>query len=170
MEEERLSTILDEMPTLRFLLLGHPQMAEMQIEQRADGTKVLEIPPELQIHQSSFLLLINCLFETQPLPPRRDNDKKESRLTELTETITKLGGCQVLENRLKDLTVNPMTPEEDVNREYMWAVIQYDTIFQSRMQEMMDRGYSYTISKNVRNTEHHYFRAKLGTTPSPPSP
>lgn len=168
MDEERLTTILEGMPTLRFLLMGHPQMAETKIEQRDDGTKVVEIPVELQIQQSSFLLLINCLLENEPLPPRNKQGDDSSRLTELSETITKLGGCPVLENRLKDLTANPMTPEDDVNREFAWAVIQYDTIFQSRMMDMMKLGYSFTITKKIERENHHFFRAKPGT-PAPPS-
>lgn len=156
MEEERLENVFDEMPTLRYLLMGHPQMAQPSIQQRADGTKVLEIPHELEIHQSSFLLLVNCLVGMEPLPPR---NAPNSRLTELSETVTKLGGCVSLENRVKDRTANPMTPEEDVENQYTWAVIQYDTIFQRRMHDMMERGYSYTTTKKVFHTDFHYFRA-----------
>lgn len=160
MNEDRLESLLQDMPTLRFLLLGHPNMAQPAIQQRPDGSKLVEIPHELEISQSSFLLLVNCFFGLQPLPPRTSDGDKSSRLTELTEVITKLGGCARLEQQCQELAINPLTPAQDVNNKYTWAVIQYDHISQYVCKDMMDRGYSYTITKRIGIKDHHYFRAE----------
>lgn len=44
MSEDRLEVLLSCMPTLRFLLLGHPRMKAKEIKELQDGTKILEIP------------------------------------------------------------------------------------------------------------------------------
>lgn len=153
MNSERLEFLLDLMPTLRFLLLGHPLMKPKELQQLPDGnTQILEIPVDFRISQKAFLQLINCILEADPLPPRRGHKKQgadDDSLTVLTQTMATLGGCKVLEQRLKDHHGNPLTPEEDTNNDYEWHILRISKTADIRMDTLTtfaNAGYNYTTS------------------------
>lgn len=123
MSEDRLEVLLSCMPTLRFLLLGHPRMKAKEIKELQDGTKILEIPVDLCVSQQAFVLLVSCLLEAQPLPPRTAHNGGGDQMALLTHAMEVLGGCEVLEERLQDHHANPLTPQEDTNSEYVWQIL-----------------------------------------------
>lgn len=167
MGEDRLEAMFEAMPTLKFLLMGHPNMQAKPINEMKDGTQVLEIPEELEVSKPSFVLLVNCFFGADKLPPRGPTD---SRLTELLETVATLGGCMNLEEKLKDLSKNPLTPEEDTENEYVWGILQADIYQSDKMDDIKRKGYSYTTSRKLEQygSITHYFRAPKGTPPIQP--
>lgn len=173
MSEERAEQIFTLMPTLRFLLLGHPQMAHKKVVERDDdGVTILEIPEEFDVTKESFLLLINCLFEAEPLPARcgRKKERDDGRLKDLIETMATLGGCDVLERRLKDHHANPLTPEDDSNDRYEWHILRYGKyhdIDDHEMVRMKKYGFSFTTSKMEHDQINFYYRAKKGAAHPP---
>lgn len=147
MSQANVESLCDHMPTLRFLLLGHPRMQPKELPTLSDGTtQVLDIPADLQVSRSSFVLLINCLYGVEPLPPRESN-RRSSRLKELAETLVVLGGCQALEERLRHhhtgSVINPMTPEEDIEDKYDWHMTE-DAAYTDRMfgKALIKEGYT----------------------------
>jgi hypothetical protein len=173
MDDIRLEAMFEKMPTLKFLLMGHPNMKAKATRQNEEtGAEILTIPAELEISKSSFLLLVNCLFGAVPLPRPA---APESRHLELTETIATLGGCQELELQIQHLRCDPTTPEDDVHQEFYWANLpgytgtQTTTVF-----NMREQGYSWV--KSVENAfpgghrTDHIFRAPKNPPPVPPRP
>lgn len=154
MGEDRLKAMFVAMPTLKFLLMGHPNMQAKPVKKAPDGMQVLEIPVELQVSKTSFLLLVGCLFGADKLPPRGTAD---SRLTELTETMLTLGGCTTLEEKLKHHSNNPMTPEEDTDERYTWTRI--ENLVDREREDMLAKGFSFTTTRDYFS----YFRAPQGT-------
>lgn len=152
MSEDRLESLLDKMPTLRFLLWGHPRMKTKDVEERADGTQILEIPRELQVSKKSFVLLVNCALGVEPLPAR---GVVGSRWTELVETITTLGGCEELEERFQEHHFNPLTPEQDTNGDFEWQALQkgeFARISEYDVQDMHKLGFSYVSATKDPNS------------------
>lgn len=164
MSEERLEELLDMMPTLRFLLLGHPNMKPKALNETEDGTQILEIPSTLPVTLKSFILLVNCAFKVTPLPQRH-----RGRLEELEETIVILGGCKELECRLHNYGgINPMTPEEDTKDEFEWTILtekSYLGISNHQSETMTDKGFSFTTNVKQEGEDrvyHFYFRKRRG--------
>lgn len=182
---EQLDALLDQMPTLRFLLLGHPQMQSKTVEKVASvhgQLPLLRVPHELAVSKKSFLLLLNCFFEVEPLP-RRNNDEHESQeqssssssssspqWTDLMETIRTLGGCKSLESRLSRLgnhayKSNPMIPEEDSQLEFDWRTLHYRSDYplkQADQEPLLEDGWKYTTTAQIteRMTSHYYRKEK----------
>ena len=158
MKGEHLETLLDAMPTLRFLLFGHPNMQTKALEKNEnDGSILLEIDPALEVTKSSFILLVNCLFKTKPLPSRTD----ESRLTELEETVRTLGGCDDLEKRLKDCSANPLIPKEDTSDSFEWTFLETETympIDEDDVRKLREAGFSYCSWAKDGSLNRHIFR------------
>ncbi|CAB9524362.1 expressed unknown protein [Seminavis robusta] len=161
MSEERLGSLLDMMPTLRFLLFGHPRMQPKKLQQSTDGATLVEISHELEISKKSFILLVNCVLGAEPLPARGT-----PKLTQLVDAMTTLGGCEQLEASLKNLQTNPLTPQDDTNNEYVWHVLQtlkysslsvYDT---EVLRSKAGCAYASAIKDPKSGVVTHYFRAK----------
>jgi hypothetical protein len=152
-----LEKLLDAMPTLRFLLFGHPNMQPKPLEKNAnDGSILLEIDPALEVSKSSFILLVNCLFNTTALPPRT---AEGSRLLELEETVRTLGGCDDLEKRLKDCSTNPLTPKQDTTAAFDWTILEsHMPIDENSVRELRKEGFSYCSWEKQRIGTRHYFR------------
>lgn len=146
------------MPTLQFLLLGHPHMKPKAVQELEDGTQILQIPRDFQVSQKVFLHLINCIFETKPIPAR-GTEEMES----LEECVTILGGCEVLEERLKEQHTNPLNPEEDINDDYLWQVLHISRSEDIRMpdlERLANAGFSYRSTTEVGIMATHLFRKK----------
>ena len=137
-----------------------------------NGTQVLEIPNELQVTKKSFLLLVNCIFQAEPLPRRDVHGTGETRLDQLIETMATLGGCATLEERLRNHSFNnPLTPDEDVNDKYVWQVLgksKYASGLDSDdQQDFVENGFFYTgtaTESDANGILHHYFRKKKKPT------
>ena len=108
LDKDKLEQVFDKMPTLRHLLIGHPTMKPDQAEEQKDGTTLLIIPEELSVSKISFIRLIQCLSRGNSFPNLTIHD-----VLDLKVTMTTLGGCQELEDRLQNHVPDPMSPQED---------------------------------------------------------
>jgi hypothetical protein len=169
MDGARLEILVENMPTLQFLLFGHPNMQSKTVGKVNDGSVLLEIDPALGVSKSSFVLLLNCLFRAQSLPPRSGGN---SRRDELVETIATLGGCASLERRLREQGENPLTPAEDTTGAYCWSVVEKyrtDQLDQYTSRDMRREGYSYTAwekDKEFGINRHYFRRSKKDQAPA----
>ena len=164
--EERLEELLGMMPTLRFLLFGHPNMKQNNPKILKNGTQVLEIPNELQVSKTSFLLLVNCIFQVEPLPRRLvNNGIGGTRMDKLIETMTTLGGCATLEERLREHSYsNPLFPDEDVQERFHWLTLRkksYLSVCMYDHDNFVKAGFHYVSTdpqKDENDVLTHYYR------------
>jgi len=144
MEGARLGSLLDKMPTLRFLFFGHPQMQPKFLKIR-DGAKVVEIPPDLGVTKDDFLAVVHAVLELCPLPAGRD-----PQFNPLITTLSALGGCVELEDRIREqVAANPLTPAEDGKEQYYWQIVKigkFATIDQDKAMKMAQLGFYFTTS------------------------
>lgn len=138
----RLEKLFDLMPTLQYLLLGNQTV--LKKSDQGKGLPILVIPSELKVTKKSFLLLLHNALELDflPLPG-------SAEWSDLLTTITNLGGCEALEERLKNciLKRGPMTPEEDTEGKYNWQIAHgHEELRSIKAQDMAKAGFSYTTS------------------------
>lgn len=157
MKGDKLEKLFLKMPTLRHLLLGHPGMEPKAQDVREDGTILLELSETFGIDHASFLYLLHCVFGLQPLPhPLQHPLERENLLT----TLTTLGGCEELEERLaKQRMTNPLKPEDDFNGDYTWRVFPY-SLSVADLRPLEQEGYFYSTSEpsSEDNKRLYYFR------------
>ena len=157
MSEGDVDNLVQEMPTLSFLLFGHPQMQPKTLKKSKDGIEILEIDPALQVSRASFIFLVNCLRGATPLPARAD----ESQSKDLAETMVTLGGCESLEQRLRDQSTNPLTPEEDTEDKYLWQVIHQSEFSNfSIPPDYANAGYTFAAMGTKGYNMHQYYLRK----------
>lgn len=115
MNGARLTRLLDKMPTLRYLLFGHPSMQKKKLQEQ-DGAKVLELPSFLDIEKDSFVQLLHVIEELEPIPA-----SCYKKFSTMIKTLTNLGGCEELEQRMrKKYATNPQCPDEDFQQLFEW--------------------------------------------------
>ena len=163
MTAERLEFLCTLMPTLRYLLLGHPMMQATTLVYTNNGTPIVTIPAELGIRKNAFVLLVNVILGAEPLPERRSRayGSTTDLLGILKDTMATLGGCPNLEQRLSCHNSNPRIPEEDTDDEYVWLVVK-DAPSSSDAKDLHNASYSYTgfIEEGLGGRVHVYRRDK----------
>jgi hypothetical protein len=147
MNSIRLNIMFEKMPTLSFLLIGHPHMRAEEMKQLEDGREILQIPEELGVSKSSFILLVNCIFGNVQLPRPGVSG---SRYLELVETAATLGGCEDLEEQIKNFRPEPMTPQDDIHNEYYWAKLPHYSCYTKEIVAMRQKGYSWVQTIDVQ--------------------
>ena len=175
MSEKRLEELFDMMPTLRFILLGHPNMKQNNVKVTTTGMPILVIPDYLNVSVDSFITLVNCAFDIEPLPSRlvlhegtkgylSSESKNGISMKVLTDTITKLGGCDVLEQRLRNRTDDgPLTPEEDTGGKYIWSILHCSNataIYCIDVDAYTSKGFSFAGVKEDGIYRNYFFRKK----------
>lgn len=167
MDDVRLDVMFEKMPSLKFLLMGHPNMKKKDLRRNKDGTEILVIHKELGISKSSFVLLVNNVFNNITHPHH------ESRLDELIDTIVTLGGCSSLEHHLTcKQQNNPMTPSEDVDHKFDWMTIPNHFYQDERVKSARRQGFIWTKTEygdNIRQCQYIFRAPKLDQCPQPRS-
>ena len=144
MGRNRLDVVLQKMPVLCFLLLGHPQMKAKTFQDR-DGMKVLKIPPDLNVSQQEFLAVIHAVLGLTRFPhPEMDATQRQR----LLHTISILGGCEDLEQNLRHggYTSLPRKPSQDSYNEYEWQILrtpQTQGVAATDATEMAAQGFTF---------------------------
>ena len=166
MGEKRLEELFDMMPTLRFILLGHPNMKQNNVQITTNGMPILVIPDYLDVSKNVFISLVNCAFDLEPLPMCGvlESYNNVVGMKQLLDAITTLGGCDVLEQRLRNRTDGgPLTPEEDMEGKYEWSFMSRcntATIKYNDVAEYTSKGFSYAGVKEDGIMRTHLFRKK----------
>lgn len=169
MGSDKLEFLFHLMPTLRFLLMGHPSMRANSLSYDKNGVPILEIPGDLCVSQDDFCLLVNVVFEAVPLPPRNLDSygERSDLLTLLEKTMATLGGCEALAQRLNGHHANPRRPEEDTNDDYDWHVLHVSHTYSVDaidMKNFSSKGFSYAgfvkDGEGYTSTKSHFYRKK----------
>lgn len=122
MTKKDLHGLMEKMPCLRNLLFGHPDMQQKQLD-FIEGVPILEIPPFLRVNRVCLLDLVRIMKGMTRLP-----EEGSSEFFVLSQTIVDLGGCEYLEEKMRNAVAEketkgpPSTPWEDLKEEYDWIV------------------------------------------------
>jgi hypothetical protein len=177
---ERLKSLFEVMPTLRFLLFGHPLIGNdastQQVEDIQTDLRTLKINDEFNISRDSFNRIMTCALSINDLPNVKEERKK------LLEDVNALGGCLSLEERVRQLNVAEqekfaleqveqrralaITPAADVWNMFEWRNVgpQYCYTGINQSQELLAQGFEYVGHVNCGDNGSgvmavmHYFR------------
>ena len=165
MSGNRLKRILDKMPVLRFLLLGHPDMQPNKLKELKNGAKLLVIHADLEVSEQDFINLVHAILDVRSVP-----DPETVQGQAIWNTITKLGGCKDLENRIRrqgaathSTKETPMVPVDDVDGEYLWHMETRAGAFGSFYNDGMklaEKGFGFTKFEVVEDQHIYHFRKK----------
>eukprot|EP00977_Amphora_coffeiformis_P011357 scaffold2742_cov167-Amphora_coffeaeformis.AAC.7 len=143
MDGQRLEHLLDKIPTLRFLLFGHPDMQAKDLPEHTDGAKVVSLPEFLSVSKFEFISIIHAILGLSPLPVPDSFEMKS-----LLKNLTLLGGCEELEHRIRQAretreNASPHVPAHDLEEQYQWQIINHRMDLPGSL-VMHQQGYSLT--------------------------
>jgi len=168
------------MPTLRFLLFGHPKFALVQTETQELGPLgdlgKLQLNDEFNISRDLFNRIMTCALNIRDLPPGREEQ------TELIEAANILGGCATLEERVKQLNIaeeernaraqdaqrraTAVSPITDTWNMFDWRIVgpQYCYVSLNHAPDYVSQGFEYAGQQQCGDNGDgvmavmHYFR------------